>query len=338
MAGTISQVRQKESILVIGGTKFIGLHLVHRLVENGYDVTVFNIEKSIINLPATVKHIQGDRTDYTKVIDRLPKDSYDIVFDTCGFFPGDVNIFIQHFKAKIKQYIFISSISVYNTNYFNNTPIEEDSLLYNDLEYHCYETNKVFCEKQLLNNPYFPVTIIRPAFLYGPYAYDYRIEYFFDRIKEEQIIFVPDTQDLIIHYIYINDLIDLLMSVIINQKAFSNVFNAAGNEAIRIYNLINICEAIIGKKANIRIYDSQKIKSLLTEEEQQKIIPPRIFNYSLYFSIKKANRLLSWQPRFTMKDGLAATYDWDQKYRKKVFDFSREPDIYAKLIEAQIIK
>src|SRR5262245_63674846 len=67
--------------LVMGGTEFIGLHLLQSLLRLGHDVTVFNRGKHPERLPAGIRTIAGDRKDHAGLRERLKGQRFDGVFD-----------------------------------------------------------------------------------------------------------------------------------------------------------------------------------------------------------------------------------------------------------------
>ncbi|NNC93822.1 MAG: NAD-dependent epimerase/dehydratase family protein [Acidimicrobiia bacterium] len=66
-------------VLVIGGTRFIGLSAVHQLVEDGHDVTVFNRGETDVELPAGVGRIRGDLWQLDDHVDELRATTPDTV-------------------------------------------------------------------------------------------------------------------------------------------------------------------------------------------------------------------------------------------------------------------
>jgi len=70
-------------ILIMGGTRFIGIYLTKILVEQGHEVVLFNRGKK----PAPIAGIQqnhGDRTDANQIQDKLAKEEFDAIFDNNG--------------------------------------------------------------------------------------------------------------------------------------------------------------------------------------------------------------------------------------------------------------
>ena len=82
-------------ILVIGGTRFLGRHLVNSARSHGHTVTLFNRGQSNPNLFLQVDKIIGDRqTD----LDKLADQHWDVVIDTCGYFPRIVRMAAETLK------------------------------------------------------------------------------------------------------------------------------------------------------------------------------------------------------------------------------------------------
>ena len=74
-----------KSCLVLGGTAFIGKHLVTKLLGRGYDVTVLNRGKKTSSPPDNVTQIICDRTDYDALAKALGSTKWDYVFDVISY-------------------------------------------------------------------------------------------------------------------------------------------------------------------------------------------------------------------------------------------------------------
>ncbi|HBD85478.1 MAG TPA: NAD-dependent epimerase, partial [Dehalococcoidia bacterium] len=71
--------------LVLGGSRFIGLHLVRLLSEQGHDVTVLNRGQTPVEFPDGVETLTADRTNPDQVKAALEGTSYDVAFDISGY-------------------------------------------------------------------------------------------------------------------------------------------------------------------------------------------------------------------------------------------------------------
>ena len=97
-------------LLILGGTRFLGRHLVDAALARAHEITLFNRGKTNPDLYTEIETIIGDRDDGLDVLDGR---QWDAVIDTCGYFPRVVRASAQKLAGLVKHYIFISSISVY---------------------------------------------------------------------------------------------------------------------------------------------------------------------------------------------------------------------------------
>jgi 2'-hydroxyisoflavone reductase len=97
-------------LLVIGGGRFVGHHVVEAACARGDEVTVFNRGMTRDTWPAGVRVLIGDRRgDLTP----LARGSWDAVVDTCGYLPAEVARMAAALSGRFGRYVFISTISVY---------------------------------------------------------------------------------------------------------------------------------------------------------------------------------------------------------------------------------
>lgn len=98
-------------ILVLGGTRFFGVHLVRRLLSGGHDVTIATRGQAKDPFGGTVQRLALDRTDPESVKRALFGLSFDAVYDNIAYASSDVIDVLSHVKAG--RYILTSSASVY---------------------------------------------------------------------------------------------------------------------------------------------------------------------------------------------------------------------------------
>src|ERR1700683_1054441 len=97
-------------ILVLGGTKFLGVHIVELALQHGHSVTLFNRGKTNADLFPQIVQLQGDRDAQ---IDSLKGKHWDAVIDDSGYVPRHVRLSAELLAPTVQRYIFISTISVY---------------------------------------------------------------------------------------------------------------------------------------------------------------------------------------------------------------------------------
>jgi 2'-hydroxyisoflavone reductase len=99
-------------VLLIGGPRFIGLHMIESALAAGHEVTMFNRGLTNPDLYPDVERIQGDR-ERDEDLAKLKGRQFDAVFDTCGYDHRTVQKTLDVLKDSAGHYTFVSSISVY---------------------------------------------------------------------------------------------------------------------------------------------------------------------------------------------------------------------------------
>ncbi len=237
-------------ILIIGGTRFVGRHLVTSARARGHEITLFNRGKTNPDLFRRVKNIRGDReTDLDQVAGQ-----WDAVIDTCGYLPRIVRKSAEALKDKVGRYIFISSVSVYSN--FSKVGINESDsvaiLTHEDTEEVTGETYgalKALCEKAV-QDVYGPRSlIIRPGLIVGPHDPTDRFTYWPLRIAKGGDVLAPDRPDAMTQFIDARDLADFIIKLI--DQNVSGTFNAIGNP-VTLNTVFETCKRISKSNANFK--------------------------------------------------------------------------------------
>lgn len=236
-----------KSILVLGGTRFVGLHAVRELVRRGYEVTALNRGTHPELLPPGVRHLKCDRKDETQFKEILAaaarSQAFDAVVDPSAYVPADITPAAEALDGLVGAYIFISSGSVYkSTNVF---PWHEDLPKVTDqASAGEYGYNKMLCERVLMEafeGRRFPAKIIRPGYIYGPHNTVYREAYFFDRIRAGRPVLVPGTGVVLSQFGYVDDLADLIILAMENPRAAGQAYNFSGRHMYPLDDYVHAC-------------------------------------------------------------------------------------------------
>lgn len=147
------------NVLFIGGTGQISLACVHQAVAEGHAVSVFNRGKVDAKLPAEVTTITGDMND-EESYGKLADEKFGVVCQFIAFTPEQVTRDIAIFSGNTKQYIFISSASVYEKPPSHYVITEETPAVN---PYWHYSQQKIACEDLLKASTNLPWTIMRPS-------------------------------------------------------------------------------------------------------------------------------------------------------------------------------
>ena len=109
-------------LLILGGTRFLGRHLLTAALANNHEVTLFNRGHETYLPPASVETIHGDRHHD---LSRLQGRRWDAVIDTCGMLPRAVRDAAKFLTDSVDSYAFISTQNVYSD--VSVTGIDESS-------------------------------------------------------------------------------------------------------------------------------------------------------------------------------------------------------------------
>ena len=102
-------------VLVMGGTQFNGLALVHELVRQGHEVTVCNRGRTESDIPDSVGRLVADRTDHEQLRPVLSGTEWACVHDVSAYHPEDVDIMMELFRDAVGPYVFASSPVTYQS-------------------------------------------------------------------------------------------------------------------------------------------------------------------------------------------------------------------------------
>ena len=190
-----------QNVLVMGGTHFVGRHLVERLLQNpNVELTLFHRGKTNPDLFPDVRHIWGDRN--TADIEQLAKQDWDVVIDFSCYYPRSLKNFVQSLLGHVGRYVFVSTVSVYDTETLptHHTLNEDSPLLSCSLEeeidhtVYTYGKRKAACERVLVEYSELNSLIFRPGLIYGPYDPTDRSYYWLWRVQQGHLFLVPDPQ------------------------------------------------------------------------------------------------------------------------------------------------
>lgn len=219
-------------ILVIGGSYFYGRVFVMEAAKK-YQVTVVNRGTySMENFG--VKQLCGDRRD-AALWQKIQED-YDVVVDFCGYEKGDITTVLDNFQGQIKQYIFISTVDVYQRGIAGkkaeNTLFETRNI---PGESGAYIAGKVALEQEAVTaccSRNIKVTILRPAILYGPYNYAPRESVFIQMVVQNHALLQITDAKGCFQFVYVKDAVEAIQRCLLNENAYGQAYNLCGDEII----------------------------------------------------------------------------------------------------------
>jgi 2'-hydroxyisoflavone reductase len=320
-------------ILAIGGTLFIGRETVQRLVKRGHELTVLHRHDQH-DLGSHIKNIKADRADLGTVARVLREGRYDAVVDFVydwahGTFAEQIEAAARACGDQLKRYVFISSIAAYGAG----VDRRESDPLVPDEHPNRYAADKASSERALFRlhqETGFPVTTFRPPFVHGPRQPFYREQFFWDRLRDDRPIILPDDGESPIQWVFVGDLAEAMVRAIEVPEAAGEAFNIAHTERHTQRSFIELLARVAGV--------TPKFVSL-PRAEIQAAGGQAYTGTPLYFGefldipvhtsvIEKAPRMLGVTPT-TMEDAFASGHAWYQKQPPRQIDYSFEDRLLA---------
>jgi nucleoside-diphosphate-sugar epimerase len=325
------------NVLFIGGTGNISTACVRLGLEKGLDIHLLTRGKSPRLFDGRAELIVGDIRDRVRIADTLKDREFDAVVDWVAYLPEHVETDIAIFRRRIKQYVFISSATVYQKPP-QHYPISESTPLGNP--FWQYARDKIACEERLLQasrEEGFPITIVRPSLTFGetwiPCAvggHDFTV---IDRMKKGREVIVHGDGQSLWTITHNTDFAKGLIGLLGNPAAIGESFHITADEVLtwdRIYRamghaagvepklihipseFINLYDArigagLLGDKAFSAVFDNSKIKRAVPEF--QAVIP---FSEGIRMSLRwfeaEAHRMVANEAMNQLMDRIVRDY------------------------------
>jgi 2'-hydroxyisoflavone reductase len=238
-------------LLVLGGTQFLGRHLVEAALEAGDAVTIFHRGRTNPELFAgRAERIAGDRDGG---LDALAGGEWDAVVDTSGYVPRVVHASAAALADRCGHYTFVSTESVYgdvpDAGIDESAPVAElvdpateviDGETYGGLKALCEAAAEAAMPGRVLN--------VRPGLIVGPWDPSDRFTYWPRRIAAGGAVLVPGTPERPVQYVDGRDLAAWILAAA--RRGLTGVFNACGPaERTGMGELIDACIRVSGSDA-----------------------------------------------------------------------------------------
>ena len=238
-------------ILILGGTRFVGRHLVEAGQERGHEITLFNRGLTNPRLFPDLETITGDRDGG---LDGLRNRKWDSVIDTAGQLPRLVRASATLLAGSVGHYTFVSTLSVFadfsKSGMDENAPLQEISDPDNEeMTPELYGPHKVQCE--MAAQLAFPerALIVRPGLIVGPYDETDRFTYWPHRIAKGGEVLAPGRPEKQVAFIDAHDLAGWIIRLVENNQ--TGIFNALGPDyPLSMQAVLETCRSVSASNAS----------------------------------------------------------------------------------------
>jgi len=236
-------------LLVLGGTRFLGRHLVECARAGGHQVTLFHRGEGGCTLFPEVEHVHGNRDGDLEL---LRNRTWDVVVDTCGYVPRLVRASSESLRGAAGIYVFVSTISVYARAW----PGMDESGPLHVLEDpatevvtgETYGGLKVLCEAAAEEGFAGPVLHVRSGLIAGPHDPTDRFTYWVRRIARGGQVLVPEPRDRPLQFIHASDLAAWMLAGA--ERRLSGAYNvSAPDPPVSMESFLETCRTVTGSDA-----------------------------------------------------------------------------------------
>jgi len=301
------KTRNKEKLLVVGGTGYIGNHILKKSLKLGFITT--SLSKKIPKKNSKIdgiKYIVADITKAKQLKKKLSHQKFDYVINSSGYidhsnyskkgskilnlhFDGLKNLINSLIKKKIKRFIHLGSTNEYG---WKNSKLQNEEQKESSISmYTCAKIASTYFLQTLSVTENFPAVILRPSRVYGSEMRDNGVisQIIHGCIKNKN--FLISQGDQLRDFLYIDDFLDAIFIALKSKKAIGEIINISSGKPIKIQKIVNTI---------VKITKSGKPKfGKIKLRKDESLI--------LYADIKKAKKLLNWKPKIGFNNGIRRT-------------------------------
>ncbi|MBV9259506.1 MAG: NAD-dependent epimerase/dehydratase family protein [Ktedonobacteraceae bacterium] len=333
-------------ILVIGGTRFIGLATVRYLSQQGHDVAVFHRGRTQSDLPTGVQQIIGEWAQIETFKQTFLDFAPDVVLDTIAFVEQDARMIMELCNGLVRRVVLISSQDVYRAyGRVNRTepgppdplPITEDSPLrekrypYRGLDLpvpesekqRMHDYDKIPIEQIVMSDPTVQGTILRLPAVYGPNDYQHRLFEFLKRMDDSRPAILLDERMAQWRWTrgYIENVAAAIGLAITSERAAGRIYNVGEAHPLPMIEWVRAIADIAGWHGDIVTLPADRVPPHL--------VPDIDVNQDLLVDTTRIRKELSYREPVDVDEALRRTIAWERAHPPeqvdaKQFDYAAE--------------
>ncbi|WP_336325527.1 NAD-dependent epimerase/dehydratase family protein [Halovenus sp. HT40] len=301
-----------DTALIIGGTRFIGRHLVTELLDAEYEVTLFNrgTRENPFADHDRVDQYTGDRTSGAALKEANEAVEPDIVVDCVAYYPGEVKLAVEAFED-VGAYVYISSGAAYGPDVIpkreDETPLEpctDDQAV--DDSHETYGARKAEGDRIVFEAAEEGVNAmsVRPTIVYGPHDYTGRYQYWIDRIAEYDRVLVPGDGTNIHHLVSVYNTVRAIRTVAESGEP-GEAYNAGDRTILTLQDLLEQTADAVGADPEFVTANDRELSAAGLQSTDFPLYNPDVHILS---TEKLAD--IGWEP-LSPAEAIARTVDWE---------------------------
>jgi nucleoside-diphosphate-sugar epimerase len=301
--GRLKMIDSFDSLLIVGGTGFIGHHFAKKAVDKGYDVSIISLHHpNLEEVIESVKYYQVNICNYKDIEKKISNNKFEYVVNLGGYVDhsdyseGGSQVIDSHYRGVINVINFIdwhtlkNFIQVGSSDEYGQNPAPQNELMREE-PISPYSFAKVSINhflQMLGRTEKFPSVILRLFLVYGPGQKNDR---FIPKIIKGCLnneVFKTSHGNQSRDFCHIDDIINGIFCALLTRNLFGEIINLASGRPVKIKYVINFIQNMVGGGRP----QFGKVPYRLNE------------NMTLYADINKSKEILSWRPVKNLEDSL----------------------------------
>ena len=314
-------------ILIIGGTRFIGPHVVRHLVAAGHEVTLFHRGETKIDL-AGINQFYGDRRALSSFASEFKAVGPDVVLDMFPYTEEDARSLMRVFKGIARRVVAISSADVYRaygrllrleTGAPDPVPLNEDAPLRESRYPHraqakgvddfAYNYEKILVEQVVMSDPtHLPGTVLRLPAVYGPNDSQHRLFGYLKRMDDlRPAILLEEAQSRWRwSRAFVENVADAITLAVTDERAAGRIYNVGEPEAITESDWVHAIGHAAGWDGTIVFAHKDQLPAHLLAKVD--------YDHHLVIDTTRIRAELGYNERISQQEALHETIDWERKH------------------------
>lgn len=322
-------------VLILGGTGTISTGITRQLRGTEHEVTLFNRGQTEARIPDDVAVIEGDRTDFNAFERRMREfDRFDCVIDMICFTAEEAESAVRAFAGQIDQFVFCSTIDVYNRPVAKMPIVETASQTPAVSDYGAgkAEGERIFMDAHDRGD--FAATVIRPWDTYGEgnslnHTFGKGTEYI-DRIRRGKPIIVHGDGNSVWGSCHRDDVARAFVNAVGNETAYGEAYHVTSEECMSWNRYHREVAAALDAPDPELVHIPTKV--LIETVPDRTSMLQKHYQFSTVFDNTKAKNDLNFEQRIPWREGVQRTVEWLDD-RGRIEDSDDNPS-YDRLVEA----